>query len=99
MTTTVVRYKIKEGRGDENQELVEAVFAELTATSPDSFSYGTMRLEDGLTFVHIARVDGDDNPLNDSPAFKKFVDALPDRCDEPPLPLQGTLIGNYGLYT
>jgi hypothetical protein len=99
MTTTVVRYKIKEGRGDENQELVEAVFAELTASSPDGFRYGTIRLEDGLTFVHIARVDGDSNPLNDSPAFKKFVEALPERCDEPPLPLQGTLIGNYGLYS
>lgn len=98
MTTTVVRYKVKEGRGDENQELVEAVFAELSASRPDGFRYGTMRLEDGLTFVHIARSDGD-NPLNDSPAFKNFVAALPERCDEPPLPLQGTLIGNYGLYT
>ena len=98
MTTTVVRYKVKEGRGDENQALVEAVFAELAERSPEGFQYGTLRLEDGLTFVHIARVDGD-NPLNDSPAFKAFTDALPARCDEPPQPLQGTLIGNHRLYT
>jgi len=99
MATTVVRYKVKEGRGDENQELVEAVFAELSDASPSGLRYGTLRLEDGVTFVHIARTDGDENPLNDSAAFKHFVEGLPERCAEPPAPLQGTLVGNYGLYT
>ncbi len=99
MSTTVVRYKVKEGRGDENQKLVEAVFAELAETSPDGLRYGTIRLEDGVTFVHIAMSAGDASPLNESAAFKAFVDGLPERCTEPPAPTGGTIIGNYGLYT
>lgn len=99
MGTTVVRYKVAEGRGDENQALVEAVFAELAESRPDDFRYGTIRLEDGVTFVHIARTDGDDNPLGQSAAFKAFTENLPERCVEPPAPTGGTVIGNYGLYT
>lgn len=99
MGTTVVRYKVKEGRGDENQELVAAVFAELAETRPDGLRYGTIRLEDGVTFVHVARTDGDANPLTESAAFRAFTENLPERCAEPPAPAPGTVIGNYGLYT
>lgn len=97
MTTTVVRYKVKEGRGDENQQLVEAVFAELAEQAPSGLRYGTFRLEDGVTFVHVARVEGETNPLTEATAFKNFVKDLPERCDEPPLALSGTVIGNFGL--
>lgn len=99
MTTTVVRYKVKDGRGDENQALVEAVFAELAETAPDGLRYGTIRLDDGVTFVHIARSEGEQSPLNESAAFKAFVEGLQERCAEPPTPLEGTVIGNYGLYS
>lgn len=98
MSTTVVRYKVKEGRGDENQKLVQAVFSELAETALDGLRYGTLRLEDGVTFVHIALTDGDTSPLNESAAFKAFVDGLPERCAEPPAPTAASIIGNYGLY-
>lgn len=96
-TTTVVRYKVSEGRGDENQALVEAVFADLAASNPDGLRYGTIRLDDGVTFVHIAVTDGD-NPLTESAAFGAFTAELPERCDEPPAPMGGTVIGNFNLY-
>ena len=99
MGTTVVRYKVKEGRGDENQALVEAVFAELAESRPEGLRYGTIRLDDSVTFIHIARNDGDENPLAASAAFKAFTENLPERCDEPPAPSGGTVIGNFGLYT
>ncbi|MEM9654365.1 MAG: hypothetical protein AAGA65_19890 [Actinomycetota bacterium] len=98
MTTTVVRYKVKDGRGDENQALVEAVFAELAERAPDGFRYGTIRLDDGVTFVHVARTESEQNPLNESAAFKAFVEGLPERCAEPPSPTEGSIVGNYGLY-
>lgn len=97
MATTVVRYKVKEGRGDENQALVEAVFAELASKSPDGFRYGTIRLDDGVTFVHIAIVEGD-NPLGASDAFAAFQRDLAERCEEQPAPMGGTIVGNYNLY-
>lgn len=99
MTTTVVRYKVKDGRGDENQALVEAVFAELAGSNPEGLRYGTIRLDDGVTFVHIARNEGGQNPLNESTAFKAFVEGLQERCAEPPAPLEGTVIGNFGLFS
>ncbi len=98
MSTTVVRYQVKEGRGDENQALVEAVFAELAQTKPDGLRYGTVRLEDGVTFIHTARIDGEENPLAASPAFKAFTDNIAERCDVPPAAAGATVVGNYGLY-
>ena len=38
MTATVVRYQVKPGRADENQELIEAVFAELDEREPEGFT-------------------------------------------------------------
>ena len=98
MKATVVRYRVKAGRGDENQQLVEAVFEELNRTRPAGLRYGTIRLDDGVTFYHIARVSADPNPLTNLPAFKRFQEGIRERCDEPPAPVQGTVIGNFQLY-
>ena len=96
MAHVVVRYKVTEGRGDENQALVEAVFAELADTQPEGLKYATFRLADGVSFVHVADVDGD-SPLNDSPAFAAFTADIVERCDEPPAPSPATVVGQYGL--
>ena len=39
MKATVVRYQAKPERADENQTLVEKVFADLEARQPDGFTY------------------------------------------------------------
>jgi hypothetical protein len=39
MTATVVRYRVKPDRADENQRLIEAVFAELAEREPEGFTY------------------------------------------------------------
>jgi len=97
MSTTVVQYRVKGGQGDVNQALIEAVFAELTERQPTGFRYGTIRLDDDVTFVHIARTAGA-NPLEESLAFAAFQAELADRCEEGPTPVTGTVIGNYQLY-
>ena len=53
MTATVVRYQAKPDRADENQQLIEAVFADLAAREPQGFTYQVFRLEDGVSFVHV----------------------------------------------
>ena len=58
MSMTVVRYRTKAGRGDENQALIEKVFAELDGNRPDGLRYAAFRLADGVSFVHVA-VDRD----------------------------------------
>lgn len=94
----VVRYTPKPDRADENQALVEAVFAELAANDPGGLRYATLRLADG-TFVHIADVQGDTNPLQETAAFAAFQQGLGDRCEEGhgPNPQEAVLVGSYGF--
>ena len=53
MSSVVVRYQAKPERADENQKLIEAVFADLEARQPEGFTYKVFRLEDGVSFVHV----------------------------------------------
>jgi hypothetical protein len=98
MTATVVRYQAKPERADENQRLIEAVFADLNAREPNGFTYKVFRLEDGVSFVHVVvEHDGVDNPdsLQDVPAFQAFVADIADRCDVLPLAMGATVVGGY----
>ena len=52
MPNVVVRYQTKPECADENQALVEAVFADLEARKTAGFTYQSLRLEDGVSFVH-----------------------------------------------
>ena len=63
-TTKVVRYRTKPEHADENERLVRDVFAELAETDPDGLHYATFRLDDGVSFVHVAVLDGEVNPLD-----------------------------------
>lgn len=96
MSTVVVRYTPKADRADENQALVEAVFAELAATDPGGLRYATYRLADG-TFVHIADIEGEHSPLAANDAFAKFQEGIDDRCEtgQGPNPQAATLVGSY----
>ncbi len=97
MKQVVVRYKVKSGRAEENENLIKAVFAELAESSTEGIRYSSYKLEDGLTFVHHAVVSTPDgtNPLPQLAAFKAFVRDLKDRCDEPPLAMDASEIGSY----
>lgn len=99
MRKVVVRYKTKPEQADGNQRLVENVFAELAESSPSGLRYGTFRLEDGVTFVHVASIETDDgsNPLGETAAFKEFQRELADQVDEPPHAQDATVLGQYRL--
>ena len=96
MGAVVVRYRPKPEEADHNEELVQAVFAELATADPGGVRYATFRLADG-TFVHIADVEGEHNPLGDIAAFGVFQDGIVERCleGEGPNPQPATLVGSY----
>ena len=100
MGQIIVRYKVKPDQGDINEQLVKRVFEELKEKSPTGIRYGTLRMEDGVTFIHIASVETSDgsNPLPELDAFKEFQAGLKDRCEEPPAPMPGTIVGTYGIF-
>ena len=96
-TTRVIRYRTKPEHADENERLVRAVFAELAESHPDGLHYATFRLDDGVSFVHVAVTDGGDNPLTSSPAFAAFQAGIGERCAEGPTPAEATVIGDFRL--
>ena len=99
MSTVVVRYRPIADRADENQRLVEAVFAELGTAGPRGLRYATFRLADG-TFLHIADIEGDTNPLASTAAFAEFQHEIDDRCEpgHGPDPQPATLVGSYRMF-
>jgi hypothetical protein len=99
MKMIMVRYKTKPDKAVENTQLVENVFKDLQKNSPEGVRYVTLRLADGVTFVHIASIETADgsNPLTQSAAFKVFQAGIKDRCEERPIASDLTVIGSYRL--
>jgi hypothetical protein len=90
----VVRYSVKPDQADHNEELVRAVYEELHRADPPGFRYRTLRLADGVTFVHIAEGDGA-SVLPKLAAFQEFQKDIAERCDEPPLVLEASEVGSF----
>jgi hypothetical protein len=97
MRATVVRYQTKPERADENQKLIEAVFADLADRQPVGFTYQVFRLEDGVSFVHVVVEHdvADPDSLQDVPAFQAFVADVGDRCDVAPVATGARVVGAY----
>jgi hypothetical protein len=96
----MVRYKLKADRVSENERLVEAVFEALKQARPSGLRYTTLRLDDGVSFVHIvshSEADGS-NALTALPAFKAFAAGIKERCEEPPVRVGLKVIGAYGFF-
>jgi len=91
----IIRYRTRPEAAEENSRLVEAVFASLAELGPNDFAYTTYRLADGVSFVHVGRLDGAENPLVTLPAFAEFQRDLARRCVEQPTPSAATVIGSY----
>jgi hypothetical protein len=96
MKRTVVRYKAKPERVEENQRLIEQVFQELRAKSPAGMRYLALKLGDG-TFVHFAAVESGDASITSLEAICSFRSGINERCIEPPQAADATIVGNYRM--
>jgi hypothetical protein len=96
-TIKVVSYQTNPQDAGENERLIRDVFAELAAQQPDGLRYASFRLADGVTFVHVAVLDGERNPLSDSAAFAAFQSGVKNRCADGPTASDATAIGSYRL--
>jgi hypothetical protein len=95
MRRVMVRYRVKPGQAERNEQLIRAVFEELHRADPAGFSYATFRSDDGLTFVHLAQSEGHDSPLPALEAFREFQQDIADRCDEPPVVTELSAVGSF----
>ena len=100
MRRVLVRYKVKADRAEENQRLIESVFEELKQAGPDGLRYASFKLDDGVSFVHIASIEASDgsNPLAQTAAFKDFQAAIKDRCEEAPVAVDLNEVGSYRIF-
>jgi len=62
MKRVLVRYRVKPELVEENERLVRDVYAELASADPDGLRYATFKLDDGVSFVHVAFHDDENNP-------------------------------------
>src|SRR5919198_23084 len=94
MLQRLVQYRVKPEKMDENQRLIEDVFAELHTNSPKNVRYLVLRLSDG-TFCHL--VDDDSQAIPRLDAFAAFRSGSEQRRLEEPRQLQATVVGNYRM--
>ena len=87
MTVTVVRYRTKPDRADENQAFVEKVFAELAAERPDGSALHDLpaRRRRELRARRVGRDRRRREPADGTPAFGAFQQEIADRCEEGPI--------------
>jgi hypothetical protein len=96
MKQIVVHYKVRPEAAPENQRLIENVFAELRAKSPEGVRYLSLKLADG-TFIHFAITEDGAPPIPGLEAFRAFQSGIKDRCSELPQSADATIVGNYRM--
>jgi hypothetical protein len=99
MNKVIVRYKLKPEMVSQNEALVKAVYKELHEVKPDGFRYATYKLQDGVSFLHIAFNNREDgiNPLTNIAAFQNFLKDIKERCEEPPVSNSAEEVGSYEM--
>jgi hypothetical protein len=97
ISSVVVSYQVRPEAVAEHVRLIEAVFAQLRAEQPDNVEYKVMRLDDGVSFVHVSSADTPDgsNPLPELAAFREFGRDCPARVATPPVPTAAEIVGSY----
>src|SRR4051812_50026354 len=101
MRQVMVRYKLKAERVAENEQFIAEVFEQLKRETPADLHYATFKLDDGVSFIHIAsyeEVAGGPNPLTDLNAFKAFTANIRDRCEEVPVSTPLHEVGSYEFF-
>src|SRR5689334_4385977 len=97
MRRVMVRYKVKPDQVEANEALVRAVYADLADTQPDGLRYETFKLDDGVSFVHLATQEDGSAGLSSIAAFAEFQKDVRARCDEPPVVFELDRVGGFGV--
>ena len=97
MKKILVRYKVKADKVTENESLVKEVYKQLGAEKIDGFHYCTLKLEDGVSFIHIAIADTENAnaAFGNLKAFKNFQADIKQRCEELPKVSSISIVGAH----
>jgi len=92
----LIQYTTHPERADENEQLIRAVFAELSRTDVADTRYAVLRLADG-SFAHLVDAGAGGGPLVKLDAFRAFQAQLKGRVLAPPLVREAVLVGNHRM--
>ena len=97
MATTIVQYRTKPERAEENRQLITAIFTELDQRQPDGFTYKVFSFDDERSFIHalIDHEPGGSDLLKDLPTFKAFQADIVDRCESAAAVADAVIVGGY----
>jgi hypothetical protein len=97
ISNVVVTYSVRPEAAAEHVRLIKAIFEQLRAEQPTNVEYKVVRLDDGVSFVHVSTADTPDgsNPLPAMSAFNEFGKDSASRVATPPVPTAADIIGSY----
>ena len=95
MRRTVISYKTRPDTAAVNEELLRSVFDELARVKPDNVRWTALVLEDGVTFIHTVEVEHGENPTPALDSFKRYSEAVLERCEQQPAVNEAREIGAY----
>jgi hypothetical protein len=97
ISSVVVSYQVRPEAVAEHVRLIEAVFEQLHAEQPGNVEYKVVRLQDGVSFVHVSSAETPDgsNPLPELAAFREFGRDSAARVATDPVPMAADIIGSY----
>jgi hypothetical protein len=95
MRRTVISYKTRPDAAAVNEELLRGVFDELARVKPDNVRWTALVLEDGVSFIHTVEIERGENPIPGLTSFKRYSEAVLERCAEQPAVNEAREIGTY----
>jgi len=93
----MIRCKVRPGGAEADLELLREVYEEMRSVQPKGLRYATFQLEDKVTFVSFAEMEGPE-VLQRLPAFQRLRATPGDRFDEPPVLTVLHEVGSYGFH-
>jgi hypothetical protein len=96
----MIRYTVKPDQVAHNEELLQAVFAELDQTQLAGVRYAAFKLEDGVTFIHLIYNEHEkgQSPLSQLDALRAFHLGIRERCDVAPTRTKLSEIGSFRIF-
>jgi hypothetical protein len=93
----MIRCKVRPDGVDASLESFQEVYEEMRSVQPKGLRYATFQLEDKVTFVSFAEMEGP-GVLQQLKAFQRLRATPGDRFDEPPVLTMLHEVGSYGFH-
>jgi quinol monooxygenase YgiN len=93
----MIRCKVRPDEAEASLESFQEVYEEMRSVQPKGLRYATFQLEDKVTFVSFAEMEGPE-VLQQLEAFQRLRATPRERFDEPPVLTMLHEVGSYGFH-